>query len=98
MSTKLQFLVPVGKSVPGGPYAKNSVVAAPDDVINHPLIKGLLDTGKIRVLGDLDEHTQGVASLKARIAELEAKVAEYETKSAEDESKSAAKTKKITES
>ncbi|MDR1979769.1 MAG: hypothetical protein LBQ42_13620 [Synergistaceae bacterium] len=88
MSKKtLQFLRPVGKSVPGGPFAKGETYEVNEETLRHPLIRGLLSSGEIRVLGNVGEDDQKGASAslkkqltaaKKRIAELEAKVSEFE--------------------
>jgi hypothetical protein len=94
MSKKtLQFLRPVGKSVPGGPFVKGETYEVDDATLDHPLIRGLLSSGEIRVLGSLgeDESKEGsnslrkqLAAAKKRIAELEGKVAELEALASKD--------------
>jgi hypothetical protein len=88
MSKKtLQFLRPVGASVPGGPFIKDGTYEVDDAVLNHPLIRGLLSSGEIRMLGDLDDIASNetarslkkqLAAAKKRIAELEEKIAGLE--------------------
>ena len=95
MSKKtLQFLRPVGASVPGGPFVKGESYEVDDATLNHPLIRGLLSSGEIRVLGSLDDSASKEAgkalkkqltAAKKRIAELEKKIAEMEAASQEGE-------------
>jgi hypothetical protein len=89
MSKKtLLFLRPVGASVPGGPFVKDRTYEVGEEILNHPLIRGLLSSGDIRVLGSLGDYETGksseqLAAATKRIAELEAKVAELEAASQE---------------
>ena len=86
MSKKtLQFLRPVGSSVPGGPFVKGETYEVDDATLKPPLIKGLLSKGDIRVLGSLDEDApkeaektlkKQLTAAKKRISELEEEVAD----------------------
>jgi hypothetical protein len=83
MSKKtLQFLRPVGASVPGGPFIKDGTYEVDDAVLNHPLIRGLLSSGEIRMLGYLDDiaSNETARSLKKQLAEAKKRIAELEEK------------------
>ena len=70
VTRELQFLRPVGTTVPGGPFNKDGVYSVGPDTFNHPLIVGMIGAGLIRELGGHAEEDVKIVALKDSVDQL----------------------------
>lgn len=68
--------LPLGSTFPGGPYEKGKEKLVDEQVLSHPIIKALMNSGDLYVVDMTQKSKDTTESLKAKADRLEKELAE----------------------